>query len=322
MATCEFALVPCPNKCEDKKAVINSIMRKDLDKHLEKHCPNRDLKCVNCGHKGLYAHMTKVHDSICEMKRIPCSNSGCTKTIQRRNAKRHLEECDYSEIPCKYQRLGCEVRMRKDMPAHEEDDKLHLHMALDKVISMEEKFIIMKNHMEEDIVAMKNRLKEDDTNILKNGETITFKLTDFQHTKNNNVATIFSTFYSSQNGYLMQVIAYANGKDHAKDTHVSVYASILKGKHDAELKWPFVGNVTIQMLNQHRDNYHHRTVIHFQREDNILVGSGLGYSHFIPHSKLAHNSFKNMQYLKDDTLYFRVSVKAFEHKHWLECTIK
>jgi hypothetical protein len=39
------------------------------------------------------------------------------------------------------------------------------------------------------------------------------------------------------------------------------------------------------------------------------------YSDFIAHSKLAH---KNTQYLKDDTLYFSVSVLAADHKPWLE----
>ena len=49
-----------------------------------------------------------------------------------------IDKCVYSEIPCKYQRLGCEVRMmRKAIPSHEDEDKLHLHMALDKVIAMD-----------------------------------------------------------------------------------------------------------------------------------------------------------------------------------------
>ena len=68
-----------------------------------------------------------------------CPNADCTKTIQRRNAKRHLEECGYSEIPCKYQKIGCDIKMmRKDMQSHEYQDKLHLHMALDQITAMKE----------------------------------------------------------------------------------------------------------------------------------------------------------------------------------------
>ena len=37
VATCGFALVPCPKRCDKAQ-----FMRKDLDKHLENCCPNRD----------------------------------------------------------------------------------------------------------------------------------------------------------------------------------------------------------------------------------------------------------------------------------------
>ena len=102
MAKCKFTLLPCPKQCKDNENKIAHIMRKDLDKHLENDCPNRDHECEHCGKKGTYAHITQDHDNTCEKKIIPCPNADCTKTIQRENAKRHLEECNYSEIPCKY----------------------------------------------------------------------------------------------------------------------------------------------------------------------------------------------------------------------------
>ena len=37
------------------------------------------------------------------------------------------------------------------------------------------------------------------------------------------------------------------------------------------------------------------------------------------HSALGYDAKKNTQYLKDDTLYFRVSVAVADHKPWLEC---
>ena len=304
MATCEFTLVPCPKECKVASKFV--IMRKDLDKHLENDCPNRDHKCKHCGLKGTYAHITQDHDNTCEKKILPCPNADCTKTIQRRNAKRHIDKCGYSEIPCKYQKLGCGLKViRKDMPAHEEDDKLHLHIALDKVISMEE-----------EIAAMKKGIKEDRVKILRNVDSLTFEFSDFQA---DNAIFYSQMFYSSPNGYNMQVKVYAGD---CKNTHVSVYVTILEGKHDAKLKWPFVGNVTIEILNQLMHKNHYQRRIHIGQEMNVLVGNGRGYTKFIPHSELAHDPVKNTQYLKDDTLYFRVSVDIPDHKHWLECTAK
>ena len=296
VAICEFTLVPCPNECKDDKNEIAHFIRKDLEKHLKNRCLNRDHKCERCGEKGTYAHITQVHDDTCEKKRVSCPNADCTKTIQRRNTKRHLEECDYSEIPCKYQRLGCDVKMmRKDIPSHEDEDKLHLHMALDKVISMEKKIT---------------------TIILRKGDSLTFKFEEFQEEKDNGEEFYSPAFYCLD-GYRMGVEVVANGDDEGEGTHVSVYVDMLEGKHDAKLKWPFAGNVTIQILNQLKDKNHYTLTLN---ETNMVVGEDWGWTEFITHSKLAYDPVKKTQYLKDDTLYFRVSVDAPDYKPWLECT--
>ena len=52
------------------------------------------------------------------------------------------------------------------------------------------------------------------------------------------------------------------------------------------------------------------------------VGSCRGTHKFLPHSSLSHDPATNTQYLLDDTLYFRVSVKVDNHKPWLVCTDK
>ena len=103
----------------------------------------------------------------------------------------------------------------------------------------------------------------------------------------------------------------ANGFGDGKGTHVSVFACILKGEHDAGLKWPFVGKVTVTLLNQHWDMNHHSMVIPFNATDNRKVSDALGFPTYIAHSL-------SLQYLQDDALYFRVSVEETDYKPWLE----
>ena len=318
MVTCEFTLFFCPKECKDDENKIAHFMRKDLHNHLENDCPNRDHKCEYCGEKGTYAHITQVHDDTCEKKIVPCPNAGCTKTIQRKKVKRHLAKCVYSEIPCKYQRLGCDVKMmRRDMPAHEEDDKLHLHMALDKVINMEEEITTMKQQ----IVTMKQQREDDATKVLRNGASLTFELTGFAKKKDDNKFSS-STFYSSPKGYHMRIDVYANGNGTGMGTHLSIYVRILKGKYDDKINWPLVGKVTCEILNQLEDNNHFIRIIQMNQEDNTLVKKCWGYYKTCPHAELSHDPVMNTQYLKDDTLYFRVSVDIPDHKPWLECTTK
>lgn len=302
LATCKFSLVLCPNDCKD-----SNLLRKDLLRHLERDCPNRDYECKHCGKKGTFAFIMKVHDPTCKKKMIPCPNAECTDTMRRQGIKRHLESCDYTEIPCKYLKLGCDVKMKRNARAHEDQDELHLDLALDKIVTLEEKMISMEKEMQE--------------NSLTNGKSLTFKLTEFQRRKDEKEVFCSPTFYTGPNGYHMKINVYANGNGNGEGTHVSVYARILEGKYDNALKWPFVGTVTCTLLNQLRNEDHIEEIIYFSEDQNVVVGSGWGCSMFIAHSKLEPAlQDPPTQYLnlEEDTLYFRVSADVLNQKPWLE----
>ena len=65
--------------------------------------------------------------------------AGCTDTMQRQHIEEHVTTgCQYTVIPCKFKRLGCETELkRKDMAAHKEDDRFHLHMAINMTAKLE-----------------------------------------------------------------------------------------------------------------------------------------------------------------------------------------
>ncbi len=116
----------------------------------------------------------------------------------------------------------------------------------------------------------------------------------------------------------MKIAVYTNGGGGCEGSHVSIFIYVIEGKYDDELNWPFVGNVDIELLNQLEDRDHH------SMEVRLIInagGNGIGYPKYNPHSKLTLDSASNTQYLKDDTLYFRISVEVSDHKPWLECTV-
>ena len=98
---------------------------------------------------------------------------------------------------------------------------------------------------------------------------------------------------------------------------MSVHAAILAGEYDAELKWPFIGKITFTLLNQFEDENHHTRIALIDDANNAHVGDVWGTYTFIPHSALAYDPVKNTQYLKDDKLYFRMTVEAADYKPWL-----
>ena len=374
MAKCK---TPCPNKCKENNE-IQMILRKDLEKHLTEQCMNRDYKCQHRGKKDTFANITGIHDDTCEKKVLPCPNADCPDSMQRAKIKQHLvNDCEHTVISCKYEGIGCDVKMkRKDMGAHEQDDKAHLHQALTTVVKLKEyttklsigffclfvvvvwsSFLLYNENtktvqdrlqsatetltsmkeavqdrlqsatetitsMKEENKAVQDRLQsatETITSMQKKLKSVLFKIINYEKKKKNNEVFSSQSFYT---GYNMYIKVHPNGVGDGEGTHVSVFVHILKGDNDDNLKWPFIGTVKIELLNQLEDNNHHLMTVPFNQEEDAHVGSAWGYRWFTPHSKLTHDLVNNTQYLKDDTLYFRVSVEVSGHKPWLECTLK
>ena len=308
---------------------------------LEKECPNRDYECQYCGEKGTYAEITEVHDKTCVKKIFPCRNAECKETMPHGEVDKHVKsECEHTVISCKYKSIGCGVkRKRRDMAAHEQDDKqFHLDMAMDTTLQLKNDNGKLKKDnrkLKNDDIKLKSDVAElrkdlhSTVNILqqtlkgKLGKDLkstlnilqltlaepTYKLTDYQKKKEGGISFGFPPFYSHPRGYHMTLEVYANGWNVGKGTHISVYAFVVEGEHDAELNWPFVGKITFTLLNQLEDKNHHSPIMAITREDNTRVEDGQGFATFIPHSGLAYDPVRNTQYLKDDTLYFRVSVE-------------
>ena len=71
------------------------------------------------------------------------------------------------------------------------------------------------------------------------------------------------SFFTRAGGYRMCVEVAPQGNGEGKGTHISICIYMMKGEHDDILKWPFRGEVTIQLLNQLEDQCHHEVIIRF-----------------------------------------------------------
>ncbi len=235
-------------------------------------------------------------------KVIPCPNDMCMEKMERGSVEGHIaRDCGYTVISCKFADIGCEVNLKRhDMTTHEDDAEHHLPMALDAILKLKKTVA----HLETKSV------------MLSTGEPVKLKITEFGKKLRNNKAFQSSCFYS--NRYHMEIIVYANGFGHGKGRYLSIYIRILQGEYDHELVWPFSGSITITLLNQLADENHFTKRKHLVIYLRDIDGFTQGCSKFIPHSKLGHDPVKSLQYLKDDTLYFRILIQVDSAKHWLE----
>jgi hypothetical protein len=212
-------------------------------------------------------------------------------------------------------------RQRKDMPAHEQNDKLHLHMTLDTVSIMQDRVSRLQDTVSTLQEAVCVYTLQDQCLTLKNdnSESMTFAVSGYQKMKEAGDTFISPSFYTHPNGYLMVMevvvenVTGAGGLFSSKVNKVNVgevSIRVQKASHNAELKWPFRGKVKTELLNQLADRNHRA-----QTEEVVLHDGEKTRC-------LSITSTPANQYLIDDTLYFRVSVEVDGQKPWLKCSVK
>ena len=101
----------------------------------------------------------------------------------------------------------------------------------------------------------------------------------------------------------------ANGKGSGKSTHLFVAICLMRGEFDDQLKWPFRGDITVELLNQEQDKDHYVYDVRyseiFVKASERVIGKefdrvGLGYNRFFPHAEL------RPKYLINDCIKLRI----------------
>ena len=114
-------------------------------------------------------------------------------------------------------------------------------------------------------------------------------------------------------GYKLRVFIYPNGIGNGKNTHMSVFITIMKGEYDAILPWHFNKKVKLTLIDQEDDpeerenetkEVEGRNIPSFSRpitEEN----TGIGFDCFVSREKL-----KSQHYIVDDTLFLQVEIRS------------
>ena len=144
-------------------------------------------------------------------------------------------------------------------------------------------------------------------------------MTDYSKHKRDGDVWYSPPFYTGPGGYKMCLRVYANGYGDGVGTHVSVFVNLMRGEHDDKLTWLFRGDITIQLMNQKRDQDHVENIADFA-DGNGAAGSetsgrvtseerakcSWGFHNFISHTKL-ESTTDTQQYLKNNRIKFRVN---------------
>ena len=334
--TCPYQLLECTNKCGE------TVQRQQLDLHLSDSCIKRLVVCQYCKEEGNYNHIEGIHLDSCLGYPVKCPNYECDKIIPRYVLDEHIASCPKTVISCEYSNVGCKKEMkREEQESHNQESvNEHLRLAVKKVESLQENINVLNSdmktlkimstkpdsvkkfeiecikgdveHIKSDVEQAKGDIKVLQTK--RQAYAKVFKMTQFKQKRNNSETWNSPAFYTSPGGYKMNLSICTNGDDEQSRGYISCFTMFVAGDNDDTLEWPFTGEVTIELLNQLHDEDHNKCTYYYDetapeyfRQRDSECGFGIGL--FVSHKRLDMHSPRCM-YLKDDTLYFRISVSA------------
>ena len=312
--------VKCPFTANGCKWVGDLV---DVGDHEAARCKFQTKPCPYCEFTTIQKKKLQQHLTSCDSHTFQCPN-GCGAAPSRRGFSQHLEECPEQLVRCKFSILGCNaVLARKSMehhiatsPEHSTEFLLqHIKMLTDLVSQLCAKSGV-SNSLEQKTWLMNKILQKEPV------PPWVIKMEGFQKKEEENEEWFSDPVYSHFGGYKMRLRVDANGVREGKGTHVSVFAYLMRGDNDDNLKWPFKGTIKVSLLNQLEDGQHH-TVEPWSLSHNVPKEcsgrvtqgergkDGWGVRQFIHHQDL-YKVGKTCQYLKNNTLLFRVD--CFEPK--------
>ena len=274
LKTCIYQQVTCTNdNCEV------TMERGWLEEHLTDNCTQRLVKCQYCQEEGTHQTITGSHIDECPDYPVKCQD--CCKKVIRRSLSSHRENCPKVIVTCV---PGCDKRMkREEQDKHiEESVKEHTTLAIKRISSLST-----------ELNELRQQIKPTPP-----PQVAIIRIKNYQHGKNHKLRFLKSlkVSYLGKN-YKADLLVYPYGTDEGKGTHVSCYIFIAS---------KVTTKAEFELLNQLENKNHKKETFKLQRMNSRRVS---GNDKFISHSELGYNSSLNCQYLKDDCLCFRISVK-------------
>ena len=137
-----------------------------------------------------------------------------------------------------------------------------------------------------------------------------FTLFDYKEKKERKDTVYSPPWYTHPGGYKLQIKLWPMGLADASDTHLTLCFYLLKGQNDSMIKFPARFTITLELLNQHRDQDHYTKKLTSSAIGKEKITSGapiIADFKFIPNVNLTWNEHMQTQFLKHNCLIFRIS---------------
>ena len=315
---CPFTLLKCPLSCAD-----HVFLRKDIKSHVSDNLEKFLSHFISIKQEN--SHL-KEQMEITEREKLYLDQENTQLKVQMANnegEKLHLEQCvreledkvgEINELELKklMTKLKREMKERSERLSSIEGENQYLEQQVTELktkVSQLNKEAIIKKLEEDMVIASRPPRPEQPLSVSGTYKPkVEFTMTDFEQYRRDNDHWHSPHFYTHPNGYKMCLRVYPNGYVYGpgKGTHLSVFVFLMKGEFDDQLKWPFQGEITIQLVNQKEDKDHVVKTLRLTKSNLVLppkccervtIGdrsdSGWGEHQFLPLTELQPKYLKN-----------------------------
>ena len=309
--TCLYESVPCPNDCGGK------FIRCLLGIHTHVGCPLRIVKCQYCTFEDKPSALDD-HTTFCPSVPVKCALK-CGQKITRSQVTSHLSTCPKRFVRCKYYQIGC----KELIPVDELDTHLvqakddHLEKAMSKVMDLSTVVGNLCQQIQHPCDPQSAFIPRPWLDNEKMTPICPWIVEMSAFSQKRSKVWFSPRFFTHPGGYLVCLEVCGNGHGSGKGTHLSVYLRLMKGGNDNHLKWPFSLTMQITLLNQASNSSHISERIDFadakessrsQVVQGLMAKSGKGKNRLVSIPSLVEDPTQDVQFLRNDSLYFRVSM--------------
>jgi len=298
------------------------------------------IVCANksngCEWKGDYP-MYKEHLDKCSFGRFQCEL--CSAEFSQRSIyEEHFSACPKAFVLCPLNSVGCKVEIRREaLPDHLTSSMVeHFQRLAEKLTTNSnenvenDKFRTTLNKIQQELVRMRidsqlstgkfcQMVKNFDLtqSLIDNDGTFVWCIENVQQSflnaKNSvePVCLISSPFYTSKSGYKLSLKVYLNGDKNVRNSHLSLYVTLMRNDFDTLLQWPFPYPITFCLYDQSSRRDH---VVHTLKPDEqsesfqqprMETNKSSGIRDFCPLWKLFSKEFG---YVKGNRMFIKTFV--------------
>ena len=339
-SVCGCYPVPCSNKCGPV------LQRQNIESHVAKDCPLTVIECdfhyagckVRLPRKDMGKHLRVelvTHTSMTAVsyqQQIASHQQQITSQQQQISSQQQQIASHQQQISSQQQQIASHQQQISSQQQQIASHQQQISSQQQQIASQQQQIASQQQHVAsykmqqdqdrqrmgelvKDNEAIKQRVAELEREqekhrsimIVLHPESIippvNFIMPNFEQHKENYDEWFSPPFYTHHRGY--KLCLKCNGT--ILFTHVSVFIYMMRGEFDDELKWPFSGQVTIQLLSQDGSNEHHTKTItlndplyYLRITEGDRGRYGCGDLNFISHDVC------NKRYIKDNSLHFRI----------------